>query len=227
MSTTQQYETTVLSPSNFPSVAVVKRTLVEHNKGARIFTQGDASKHVLYIQQGGVRLSVVNEGGKEAVIGILGPGDFFGEGCLTGLPFRMGTATAIMGTTLLVIEKSEMIRALHAKHAFSDRFISYMLSRNMRVEEDLTDQLFNSTEKRLARTLLLLARYGKQDQPQKMLPQISQETLAEMIGTTRSRVNVFMNKFKKLGFIDYKGTIRINNSLLNFLLNDCPPTLTV
>jgi CRP-like cAMP-binding protein len=132
-----------------------------------------------------------------------------------------------MRTTLLVIEKSEMIRALHVKHAFSDRFISYMLSRNMRVEEDLTDQLFNSTEKRLARTLLLLARYGKQDQPQKMLPQISQETLAEMVGTTRSRVNAFMNKFRKLGFIDYKGTIRINNSLLNFLLNDCPPTLTV
>jgi CRP-like cAMP-binding protein len=205
----------------------VKRNVVEYKKGARIFTQGDASKHVLYIQQGGVKLSVVNKGGKEAVIGILAPGDFFGEGCLTGLPFRMGTATAIMRTTLLVIEKSEMIRALHAKHAFSDRFISYMLSRNIRVEEDLTDQLFNSTEKRLARTLLLLARYGKQDQPQKMLPQISQETLAEMVGTTRSRVNAFMNKFRKLGFIDYKGTIRINNSLLNFLLNDCPPTLTV
>jgi CRP-like cAMP-binding protein len=139
----------------------------------------------------------------------------------------MTTATAITGTTVLVIGKSEMIRALHAKHAFSDRFISYMLSRNIRVEEDLTDQLFNSTEKRLVRTLLLLASYGKQGQPQKMLPKISQETLAGMVGTTRSRVNVFMNKFKKLGFIDYKNTIRINNSLLNFLLNDCPPTLTV
>jgi CRP-like cAMP-binding protein len=227
MSTIQQHEMPVFTPLTFPGSDVVKRNVVEYKKGARIFTQGDASKHVLYIQQGGVKLSVVNKGGKEAVIGILAPGDFFGEGCLTGLPFRMGTATAIMGTTLLVIEKSEMIRALHAKHAFSDRFISYMLSRNIRVEEDLTDQLFNSTEKRLARTLLLLARYGKQDQPQKMLPQISQETLAEMIGTTRSRVNAFMNKFRKLGFIDYKGTIRINNSLLNFLLNDCPPTLTV
>jgi len=227
MSTIQQHGMPVFTPLTFPSVDVVKRNVVEYKKGARIFTQGDASKHVLYIQQGGVKLSVVNKGGKEAVIAILGPGDFFGEGCMSGLPFRMSTATAITGTTVLVIGKREMIRALHAKHAFSDRFISYMLSRNIRVEEDLTDQLFNSTEKRLARTLLLLASYGKQGQPQKMLPKISQETLAGMVGTTRSRVNVFMNKFKKLGFIDYKDTIRINNSLLNFLLNDCPPTLTV
>jgi CRP-like cAMP-binding protein len=227
MSTIQQHEMPVFTPLTFPGSDVVKRNVVEYKKGARIFTQGDASKHVLYIQQGGVKLSVVNKGGKEAVVAILGPGDFFGEGCMSGLPFRMSTATAIAGTKLLVIEKREMIRALHAKHAFSDRFISYMLSRNIRVEEDLTDQLFNSTEKRLARTLLLLASYGKQGQPQKMLPKISQETLAGMVGTTRSRVNVFMNKFKKLGFIDYKDTIRINNSLLNFLLNDCPPTLTV
>jgi CRP-like cAMP-binding protein len=227
MSTIQQHEMPVFTPLTFPGSDVVKRNVVEYKKGARIFTQGDASKHVLYIQQGGVKLSVVNKGGKEAVVAILGPGDFFGEGCMSGLPFRMSTATAITGTTVLVIGKSEMIRALHAKHAFSDRFISYMLSRNIRVEEDLTDQLFNSTEKRLARTLLLLASYGKQGQPQKMLPKISQETLAGMVGTTRSRVNVFMNKFKKLGFIDYKDTIRINNSLLNFLLNDCPPTLTV
>jgi len=198
----------------------VKRNLVEYKKGARIFAQGDASKGVLYILQGGIRISVVNEGGKEAVIGILGPGDFFGEQCMSGLPFRMSTATAIMGTKVLVIEKREMIRALRAGHAFSDRFISYMLSRNMRVEEDLIDQLFNSTEKRLARTLLLLARYGKQGQPQKMLPQISQETLAEMIGTTRPRVNFFMNKFRKLGFVEYKGTIRINNSLLDVVLHD-------
>jgi CRP/FNR family transcriptional regulator, cyclic AMP receptor protein len=227
MSTIQQHEMPVFTPLTFPGSDVVKRNVVEYKKGARIFTQGDASKHVLYIQQGGVKLSVVNKGGKEAVVAILGPGDFFGEGCMSGLPFRMSTATAIVETKLLVIEKREMIRALHAKHAFSDRFISYMLSRNIRVEEDLTDQLFNSTEKRLARTLLLLASYGKQGQPQKMLPKISQETLAGMVGTTRSRVNVFMNKFKKLGFIDYKDTIRINNSLLNFLLNDCPPTLTV
>jgi CRP-like cAMP-binding protein len=227
MSTIQQHEMPVFTPLTFPGSDVVKRNVVEYKKGARIFTQGNASKHVLYIQQGGVKLSVVNKGGKEAVVAILGPGDFFGEGCMSGLPFRMSTATAITGTTVLVIGKSEMIRALHAKHAFSDRFISYMLSRNIRVEEDLTDQLFNSTEKRLARTLLLLASYGKQGQPQKMLPKISQETLAGMVGTTRSRVNVFMNKFKKLGFIDYKDTIRINNSLLNFLLNDCPPTPTV
>jgi CRP-like cAMP-binding protein len=220
MSPTGKHETPVLSPPKFPSAAVVKRNLVEYKKGARIFAQGDASKGVLYILQGGIRISVVNEGGKEAVIGILGPGDFFGEQCMSGLPFRMSTATAIMGTKVLVIEKREMIRALRAGHAFSDRFISYMLSRNMRVEEDLIDQLFNSTEKRLARTLLLLARYGKQDQPQKMLPQISQETLAEMIGTTRPRVNFFMNKFRKLGFVEYKGTIRINNSLLDVVLHD-------
>jgi CRP/FNR family cyclic AMP-dependent transcriptional regulator len=220
MSPTEKHETPVLSPPKFPSAAAVKRNLVEYKKGARIFAQGDASKGVLYILQGGIRISVVNEGGKEAVIGILGPGDFFGEKCMSGLPFRMSTATAIMGTKVLVIEKREMIRALRTGHAFSDRFISYMLSRNMRVEEDLMDQLFNSTEKRLARTLLLLARYGQQAQPQKMLPQISQETLAEMIGTTRSRVNVFMNKFRKLGFVEYKGTIRINNSLLNVVLHD-------
>lgn len=185
-----------------------------------MFTQGEPSKNVLYIQDGGVRLSVISEGGREAVIGILGPGDFFGEGCLSGLPFRMGTATTIVQTTLLVIDKSEMIRALQKEHAFSDRFISYMLSRNMRVEEDLIDQFFNSVEKRLARTLLLLARYGKQDQPYKTLPKISQEVLAGMVGTTRSRVNVFMNKFRKQGFVDYKGTIRINHSLLDVVLHD-------
>jgi CRP/FNR family transcriptional regulator, cyclic AMP receptor protein len=220
MSTTQQHEMPVLSPRTFPSAAVMKRDAVKYTKAARIFTQGDSSKHVMFIEQGGVRLSLVNKVGKEAVIGILGPGDFFGEGCLSGLPFRMATATAIMEATVLVIGKSEMIRALHAKRAFSDRFISFMLSRNIRVEEDLIDQLFNSTEKRLARTLLLLARYGKQGQPQKTLPKISQEVLAEMIGTTRPRVNVFMNKFRKLGFIDYKGTIRINDSLLNVVLHD-------
>jgi len=220
MNTTEQHEASAHSHPNFPSAAVVKRNLFEYKKGARIFTQGDASNHVLYIQQGGIRISVFNEGGKEAVIGILGAGDFLGESCMSGLPFRMSTATAIVGTKVLAIEKKEMIRALRTEPAFSDRFISYMLSRNIRVEEDLIDQLFNSTEKRLARTLLLLARYGKQGQPQKMLPKISQETLAEMIGTTRPRVNVFMNKFRKLGFIEYKDTIRINNSLLNVVLHD-------
>ena len=210
----------VPSPSTFPSSAVIKRNRVEYKKNTRIFTQGDASKHVLYIQEGGVRLSVVNEVGKEAVIAILGPGDFFGEGCMSGLPFRMSTATAIIGTSVLIIDKSEMIRALRVEHTFSDRFISYMLSRNIRVEEDLIDQLFNSTEKRLARTLLLLASYGRQGQPQKTLPKISQEVLAGMIGTTRPRVNVFMNKFRKLGFIKYNGSIHINNSLLSVVLHE-------
>jgi CRP-like cAMP-binding protein len=167
-----------------------------------------------------VKLSVVNEVGKEAVVAILGPGDFFGEGCLAGQTICMGTATAITPTTALTIEKNEMVRVLHEEHTFSDRFISYMLGRNIRIEEDLVDQLFNSSEKRLARTLLLLARYGKQDKPEKMVPKISQEMLAEMIGTTRSRVNFFMNKFRKMGFIDYNGGLHINTSLLSVVLHD-------
>jgi len=174
----------------------------------------------MYIQKGGVKLSVVNEVGKEAVLAILGPGDFFGEGSMAGQSVRMGTATAITPTTLLEIEKNEMIRVLHAQHAFSDCFVSYMLSRNIRIEEDLMDQLFNSSEKRLARTLLLLARYGKEAQPQKMLPKVSQEMLAEMVGTTRSRVNFFMNKFRKLGFIHYNGGLQVHNSLLSVVLHD-------
>jgi CRP-like cAMP-binding protein len=163
---------------------------------------------------------VVSESGKEAVVALLGPGEFFGEGCLAGQPARMGSATAITPTSALVIEKNEMIRVLHEEQTFSDRFISHMLSRNIRVEEDLIDQLFNSSEKRLARTLLLLARYGKQDQPQRMLPNVSQETLAEMIGTTRSRVNFFMNKFRKLGFIKYNGGLHIHSSLLSVVLHE-------
>jgi len=185
-----------------------------------IFAQGDPAKNVMYIQEGGVRLTVVNEAGKEAVVAILGRGDFLGEGCLAGQSICMATATSIAPTTVLVIEKAEMIRALHEEHQLSDRFIAYMLGRNIRVEEDLIDQLFNSSEKRLARTLLLLARYGAQDQPQKVLPKVSQEMLAEMIGTTRSRVNFFMNKFRKLGFIEYNGEIHINNSLLSVVLHD-------
>ncbi len=174
----------------------------------------------MYIQEGSVKLTVVNETGKEAVVAILGPGDFFGEGCLAGQPIRIAAATAVTPTTVLVIEKNEMIHVLHAEHEFSDRFIAHVLSRNIRVEEDLIDQLFNSTEKRLARTLLLLARYGKESQPQKVLPKLSQETLAEMIGTTRTRVNLFMNKFRKLGFIKYNGEIEINDSLLSIVLHD-------
>jgi CRP/FNR family cyclic AMP-dependent transcriptional regulator len=211
---------TAFDAQAFLDSAGVARKVTEFGKKETIFSQGDVCKDVLYIQKGGVRLSVVNESGKEAVVAVLGPGDFFGEGCLAGQPIRIGTATAITATTALLIEKQEMIRALHHEHEFSDRFITYMLSRNIRIEEDLVDQLFNSSEKRLARTLLLLARYGTQDKPQGILPKIPQETLAEMVGTTRSRVNFFMNKFRKLGFIKYNGGLRINTSLLSVVLHD-------
>jgi CRP-like cAMP-binding protein len=174
----------------------------------------------MYLQTGGVKLTVINEVGKEAVVAVLGPGDFFGEGSLAGQPVRMGSATAIMPTTVLVIDKNEMFKVLHAEHGLSDLFIKFMLARNIRIEADLIDQLFNSSEKRLARTLLLLARYGKQDQPHGVLPKMSQETLAEMIGTTRSRVNFFMNKFRKLGFIKYNGGLQINTSLLSVVLHE-------
>jgi CRP-like cAMP-binding protein len=198
----------------------VARKIVKFRRREAVFAQGDPADNVMYIQQGGVRLSVVNGAGKEAVVAVLGPGDFFGEGCLAGQPVRIATATAITPTSALLIAKKEMMRVLHAEHEFSDRFISYMLARNIRVEADLIDQLFNSTEKRLARALLLLARYGTEDQTQNVLPRISQETLAQTIGTTRSRVNLFMNKFKKLGFIKYNGGLQINNSLLSVVLHD-------
>jgi CRP-like cAMP-binding protein len=204
----------------FLDLAGLGKTIVEYRRRQRIYSQGDAASSLFYIQKGGVKLSVVSETGKEAVVALLGSGDFFGEGCLAGVPFRMGAASAIVPTALLVIEKNEMIRVLHEEHKLSDRFISYLLTRNIRIEEDLVDQLFNSIEKRLAHVLLLLARYGKRDQPQKMLPKISQETLAEMIGTTRSRVNMFMNKFRKLGFIHYNGTIEIHSSLLGVVLHE-------
>ncbi len=174
----------------------------------------------MYIQEGGVKLSVLSELGKEAVVAILGPGDFFGEGCLAGQSVRIGRAAAITPSTVLVIEKDEMLKVLTEQHALSDRFITFMLARNIRIEQDLIDQLFNSSEKRLARTLLLLARYGKEDRPQRVLPKISQETLAEMIGTTRPRVNFFMNKFRKMGFIKYNGGLQINASLLSVVLHD-------
>jgi CRP-like cAMP-binding protein len=210
----------IFSAQTFLESAGLARKVAEFAKKETIFSQGDVCRDVLYIQKGGVRLSVVNEAGKEAVVAVLGPGDFFGEGCLAGQPIRIGKATAITATTALVIEKKEMIRVLHHEHEFSDRFITYMLSRNIRVEEDLVDQLFNSSEKRLARTLLLLARYGTEDKPQRVLPKVSQETLAEMVGTTRSRVNFFMNKFRKLGFIKYNGGLQINTSLLSVVLHD-------
>jgi len=205
---------------DFLDSAGVARKVMEFKKKQTIYSQGDPGQSVLYIQKGAVRLSVVNQAGKEAVVAVLGPGDFFGEGCLAGQPLRFGTATAILLTTALVIEKKEMIRVLHREHTFSDRFISFMLAKNIRVEEDLVDQLFNSSEKRLARTLLLLACYGKEDKPQRVLPKVSQEMLAEMVGTTRSRVNFFMNKFRKLGFIKYNGGLEINTSLLSVVLHD-------
>src|SRR6202048_1965853 len=188
-------------PQAFLDSAGVARRVVGYRRSEKLYTQGDPATSVMYVQKGGVKLSVVNEVGKEAVLAILGPGDFFGEGGMVGQSARTGTATAITPTTLLVIEKNEMIRVLSAEHSFSDRFVSYMLSRNIRIEEDLIDQLFNSSEKRLARTLLLRPRHGKEPQPEKIVPKVSQEMLAEMIGTTRSRVNFFMNKFRKLGFI--------------------------
>jgi len=204
----------------FLDSAGVARRVKEFKRAEVVYSQGDAAKSVMYLQEGGVKLSVVSEEGKEAVVAILGPGDFFGEGCLAGQSIRMGTATAITPSTVLVIEKSEMFKVLHEQHALSDRFITFMLARNIRIEEDLIDQLFNSSEKRLARTLLLLARYGKEDQPHGLVPKVSQETLAEMVGTTRSRVNFFMNKFRKLGFIKYNGGLQINTSLLSVVLHE-------
>jgi CRP/FNR family transcriptional regulator, cyclic AMP receptor protein len=204
----------------FMDTAGVAKRVREFNKTEVVYAQGDAAANVIYLQKGIIRLSVVSEGGKEAVVATLGPGDFFGEGCLAGQTIRMGTATAISPVTLLFIEKNEMFRILHEQPALSDRFIAFMLARNIRIEEDLIDQLFNSSEKRLARTLLLLARYGKDDSPHAVLPAISQETLAEMIGTTRSRVNFFMNKFRKLGFIKYNGSLQINTSLLSVVLHE-------
>ena len=196
------------------------RRVAEFGKKQAIFSQGDAADSVMYVQRGSVKFTVVNESGKEAVVAIFGSGDFFGEGGMAGQAVRMGTATAAVPTTVLIIEKDEMTRVLHAEHELSDRFITYMLARNIRVEADLVDQLFNSTEKRLARTLLLLARYGKEGQPERVLQKVSQETLAEMIGTTRSRVNLFMNKFRELGFIEYNGEIKINKSLLTVVLHE-------
>ncbi len=210
----------VFDLKSFLDSAGLGRKIVKFRGKETVFAQGAPAKNVMYIQEGGVKLSVVNETGKEAVVAILGPGDFFGEGCLAGQSVCIATATAMAPTTVLVIEKSEMVRALHGEHKFSDRFIAHMLARNIRVEEDLVDQLFNSSEKRLARTLLLLARYGTEGQPQKVIPKVSQEMLAGMIGTTRSRVNFFMNKFRKLGFIQYDGDIHVNDSLLSVVLHD-------
>lgn len=204
----------------FLDTAGVARKVADYRRHESIYSQGDAADTVMYIQAGGVKLSVVNGSGKEAVVAMFGPGAFFGEGCMAGQSLRMGTTTAITPTTVLVIQRKELLRALHSEHDLSDRFIAYMLAHNIRVEEDLIDQLFNSSEKRLARTLLLLARYGEQERPEGLLPKVSQETLASMVGTTRSRVNFFMNKFRKLGFIEYNGKIKVNKSLLTVVLHE-------
>jgi CRP-like cAMP-binding protein len=202
----------------------VAKKIVEYAREESIFSQGDPCQSVMYIQSGGVKLSVLSKTGREAVVAMLGPGDFFGEGCLAGQSVRIGSATAITPTSVLVIAKSQMVKVLHEQSGLSDRFIAHMLSRNVRIEQDLIDQLFNSSEKRLARALLLLARYGKQDKPRQVVSTISQETLSEMVGTTRSRVNFFMNKFKRLGFIEYNGDlaagIQINSSLLSVVLHE-------
>lgn len=196
-----------------------KRRVAQYRRGAKVFSQGEPATDVRYIQKGGVKLTVLSQSGKEAVVAMLGAGDFFGEGALAGQTIRICSATALMASSILIIEKKAMSRLLHDQHDFSDRFISYMLARNIRIEADLVDHLFNSSEKRLARTLLLLARYG-QSNPEPMVAKISQETLAEMVGTTRSRVNFFMNKFRKLGLIDYNGGLVVHNSLLSVVLHD-------
>jgi CRP/FNR family transcriptional regulator, cyclic AMP receptor protein len=213
-------ESPVFDVQVFLDSAGVSRKIIRYRRLQKIYSQDDPASSVLYIQKGEVKLSVINESGKEAVVGLLGAGDFFGEGCLAGQRMRIGSATSITPTSILIIEKSEMMRVLRTEQAFSGRFMSYVLSRNIRIEEDLIDQLFNSSEKRLARILLLLAHYGSESQPLKMLPKISQQTLAEMIGTTRSRVNFFMNKFRKLGFIHYNGGLQIDRSLLSVVLHE-------
>lgn len=207
-------------PHSFLATMGRGRKFLLFPKKAAIFTQGDPADAVFYIQKGKVRLTVVSTTGHEATIGILGEGDFFGEGSLAGQAVRMGSATAMTDCSILRIEKKVMMAALHREHDISDLFVAYLLARNIRYEEDLVDQLFNSSEKRLARILLLLARFGKEGRPEKVVPKISQEMLAEMIGTTRSRVSFFMNRFRKLGFIDYNGGLQVNSSLLNVVLHD-------
>ncbi|THD61700.1 MAG: Crp/Fnr family transcriptional regulator [Bradyrhizobium sp.] len=198
------------------------KTVLIFHKNEAVFSQGDAADTVFYIQKGRVKVVVLSEQGKEAVVGIFEPGQFFGEGCLNGHPLRISTTTALEDCVITAITKTAMLAVLHAEPKFSELFMSYLLSRNSRIEEDLIDQLFNSSEKRLARLLLLLANFGKGGSPQPIKVHVSQETLAEMIGTTRSRVSFFMNKFRKLGFISYNGEIEVHNSLLNAVLHDKP-----
>ena len=204
---------------SFLDSAGVARTIRTFARSAIVFSQGDAATDVFYIQDGSIKISVLSRTGKEAVVAVLGQGDFFGEGCLAAQPRRIATASAMSASALLVVEKPQMLEMLHTQPALAERFLAHMLARNIRVEEDLVDQLFNSSEKRLARVLLLLARYGKGDQPLS-IPKMSQETLAEIVGTTRSRVNFFMNKFRDLGFIEYNGDIKVNSALLTVVLHD-------
>jgi CRP/FNR family cyclic AMP-dependent transcriptional regulator len=207
-------------PKSFLSTIASGRTIATFTKKQRVFVQGDSSEAVFYIQKGKIRLSVVSKSGKEATIGVLNESDFFGEGCLTGQPLRMYTATAMTDCMVMRIDGKAMMAVIHREHAFSDMFVTYLLTRNIRYEEDLVDQLFNSSEKRLARILLLLAQFGKDGKSEVAIPKISQETLAEMVGTTRGRVNFFMNRFRKLGFIHYNGELEVHSSLLNVVLHD-------
>jgi CRP/FNR family transcriptional regulator, cyclic AMP receptor protein len=209
-------------PKAFLAIVGEGKTILEFRKDQVVFAQGDAADTVFYIQKGRVKVVVISEQGKEAVVGILGSGQFFGEGCMNGHSLRIATTTALEDCLITAITKTAMLAVLHDQPTFSEVFMAYLLTRNSRIEEDLIDQLFNSSEKRLARLLLLLANFGKEDSPQPIIPNISQETLAEMIGTTRSRVSFFMNKFRKLGFISYNGKIEVNNSLLNAVLYDKP-----
>jgi CRP-like cAMP-binding protein len=204
---------------DFLDSAQLKKQVVTFPPLAIVFSQGEPADSVMYIRKGGIQLSVLSQSGKEAIVSMLVPGDFLGEGALAGHPIRLETARAVSETVMLVVPKRQMIRLLHTEQTFADRFIAHMVLRNARLEADLVDQLFNSSEKRLARALLQLARYGK-DKPEVLLPRVSQETLAEMVGTTRSRVNFFMNKFKRLGFIEYNGGLRVNKSLLAVVIHD-------
>ena len=221
-------ETTRVNPPTAPPFDLlaflasggVSGRVVSRRAGTVIYAQGDPADTVLYIQKGGIRLRVLSHTGKEAIVALLHPGDFFGEGSLTGQALRMSTAVAVGATVLLAIETQQMARLLHEQHDLSDRFLAYVLSRNVRIEADLVDQMFNSSEKRLARALLLLARYGKHEAPNRVLPKLSQEMLAEMVGTTRSRVNFFMNKFRNRGFIEYNGGLKVHDSLLSIVLHD-------
>jgi CRP/FNR family cyclic AMP-dependent transcriptional regulator len=198
------------------------RTVATYRKDEKVFSQGDPADSVFFVQKGKVKVYVISEQGKEAIVALQGSGDFFGEGCLTGQPLRLATVSAVTDTVVLRLEKAAMSRVLRDEPKFSQVFLSFLLARNARVEEDLVDQLFNSSEKRLARLLLLMANFGKEGKPEPVIPKISQETLAEMVGTTRSRVSTFMNKFRKLGFIQYNGDLEVHNSLLNVVLHDAP-----